>query len=269
MMKIALAQISMDVDINKNILKTLKILEEAEDQKADLIFFPELQFSPFFPKKRKQDINKYLLAENDAVFNQIANFAAENNVIVSPNTILKEHDNNYDASLFFNGKLGLQGISKMVHIMQATNFYEQDYYTPSDEGFKVFDTRFGKIGIVICFDRHFPESVRSCALQGANLILIPTANISGEDQDYFEWELKVQAIQNSVFIALCNRVGIEEDVTFVGQSLIIGPVGNILLRGNGQEKILIQDIDLKQSEKGQKNNQYLTLLRPSKYNYKS
>ena len=65
----------------------------------------------------------------------------------------------------------------MVHIAQAKQFYEQDYYTPSDTGFKVFDTPFGKVGIVICYDRHLPESIRTCTLKGADLIIVPTAKL--------------------------------------------------------------------------------------------
>lgn len=87
---------------------------------------------------------------------------------------------------------------------------------PSDDGFKVYDTPFGKIGIVICFDRHIPESVRMCAAQGAQLIIIPTANLTTENQELFEWEVRVQAYQNLVYIAMCNRVGKEDDLIFAG-----------------------------------------------------
>ena len=86
---------------------------------------------------------------------------------------------------------------------------ECDYYTPSEEGFQVFTTEFGKIGIVICFDRHLPESIRSCAAQGADLVIVPTANTKAEPLEMFEWEMRVQAYQNQTFVAMCNRVGKE------------------------------------------------------------
>ena len=76
--------------------------------------------------------------------------------------------------------------------------------TPSEDGFKVFDTPFGKVGIVICFDRHLPESIRTCTLKGAQLIIIPTANTLAEPLEMFEWELRVQAFQNNVFVAMCR-----------------------------------------------------------------
>ena len=97
----------------------------------------------------------------------------------------------------------------MVHVFQAPQFYEVDYYTPSEDGFKVFDMPFGRVGIVICFDRHLPESIRTCSLLGAALVIVPTANCKAEPMELFEWEIRVQAMQNSVFVAMCNRVGLE------------------------------------------------------------
>ena len=78
-----------------------------------------------------------------------------------PNIYLNEGGRFYDASILIGRDGGIIGIQKMVHIAQMPQFYDQDYYTPSDEGFRVFDTDIGKIGIVVCFDRHYPESIRS------------------------------------------------------------------------------------------------------------
>lgn len=93
-----------------------------------------------------------------------------------PNILLYENGKTYDASLLIQKDGTIAGVQKMVHIAQAEQFYEQDYYTPSDDGFHVFDTEYGKIGIVVCFDRHYPESIRTESLMGAELILIPTVN---------------------------------------------------------------------------------------------
>ena len=128
-------------------------------------------------------------------------------IYASPNVYLKQGEKRYDASLMIGSGGEILGVSKMVHIAQAKFFYEQDYYTPSDDGFKVYDTPFGKIGIVICFDRHLPDGIRSCAKQGAELVIIPTANILGEPLELFAWEVRVQSFQNTVFTAMCNRVG--------------------------------------------------------------
>ena len=134
-----------------------------------------------------------------------------------PNIYLSEDDRNYDASILIDTDGTVIGIQKMVHVVQAKQFYEQDYYTPSNDGFKVFETKYGKIGIVVCFDRHYPESIRTEVMEGAELILIPTVNTKSEPSEMFEWELRVQAFQNSAIIAMCNRVGEEGSMVFSGE----------------------------------------------------
>lgn len=141
------------------------------------------------------------------------------------------------------------GIQKMVHIAQAKQFYEQDYYTPSNEGFKVFDIEYGKIGIVVCFDRYYPESIRTETLMGADLILIPTVNTKSEPSEMFEWELRVQAFHNSVSIAMCNRVGNEGEMNFSGKSIVVNPNGEVLKKAGDQEEIIYVDLDLSDSKK--------------------
>lgn len=151
------------------------------------------------------------------------------------------------------------GVSKMVHIAQARYFYEQDYYTPSGDGFRVYDTPFGRIGIVICFDRHLPDGIRSCAAQGAELVIIPTANIEGEPMELFEWEIRVQSFQNTVFTAMCNRVETEDGIVFAGQSLVAGPDGSLLFKADGGEELLIVDVPLEKAAQERAARPWLTL----------
>ena len=108
----------------------------------------------------------------------------------------------------------------------------------------MYDTPFGKLGVVICFDRHMPESIRACALQGAELIIIPTANLVSEPMELFELEIRVQAFQNLSYIAMCNRVGQEGNITFCGQSLLAAPDGELLLKSDDRERLIICDIPL-------------------------
>ena len=136
---------------------------------------------------------------------EVGDTCRKNQIMAVPNIYLLENERPYDASILINKNGKILGIQKMVHIAQADKFFEQDYYTPSDDGFKVFETEFGKLGIVVCFDRHYPESIRTEALKGADLILIPTVNTKAEPSEMFEWELRVQAFQNSTIIAMCNR----------------------------------------------------------------
>ena len=156
-----------------------------------------------------------------------------------PNIYLSEDGRNYDASILIDTDGTVIGIQKMVHVAQAKQFYEQDYYTPSNDGFKVFETKYGKIAIVVCFDRHYPESIRTELMEGAELILIPTVNTKSEPSEMFEWELRVQAFQNSAIIAMCNRVGQEGSMVFSGESVVIDANGDVLSKADDKERIMI------------------------------
>ena len=100
------------------------------------------------------------------------------------------------------------------------------------------------MGIVICFDRHLPESIRTCTMMGAELIIIPTANTEAEPMEMFEWEVRVQAMQNQVFVAMCNRVGLEGDMDFAGQSIVVHPSGDVIVKADNAQQLVTCEIDL-------------------------
>ena len=157
------------------------------------------------------------------------------------------------------------GAQKMVHVAQADKFFEKDYYIPSDDGFHVFDTIHGRIGIVVCFDRHYPESIRTEALMGADVILIPTANTKAEPSELFEWEVRIQAFQNSVAVAMCNRVGREDAMQFSGESLVVDANGTVLLKAGDVEELLYVEIDVESIRTARACRPYLTLRRVDVY----
>lgn len=260
-MRIALAQMKNAGTIKENLDKSIEFIKEASENNADLILFPEVQFTEFFPQYKGHDVTQYLL-QLDSKEVKMFQFASKKYSIISvPNIYLEEEGKPYDASLMIGKDGEIIGIQKMVHIAQAEQFYEQDYYAPSNEGFKVFDTEYGKIGIVVCFDRHYPESIRTEALMGADLILIPTVNTKAEPSEMFEWELRVQAFHNSVSIAMCNRVGHEGEMNFSGESIVVDPNGEALKKAGDQEEIIYVDLDLSDSKKIRENRPYTQLRR--------
>lgn len=258
-MKLAMAQMRMSASVEENLAQTLRFLEQAAAAGADLILYPEVQLSPFFPQYEKRDAGPWAMDLDGPELTAIRNACRRHRICASPNVYLKLGGRRYDASLLIDAAGGILGISKMVHIAQAKYFYEQDYYAPSEDGFRVYETPFGKIGIVICFDRHLPDGIRSCAKQDADIILIPTANIAGEPLELFEWEVRVQAFQNTVFLAMCNRVGPEGELTFVGQSLLAGPDGSLLHKADGKERLIILDVPLAAAARERKARPWLTL----------
>ncbi|MBR1456487.1 MAG: carbon-nitrogen hydrolase family protein [Oscillospiraceae bacterium] len=233
-MKLAMAQMRMTGDLQKNLRSALNDMERAAAAGADLIIFPEVQLSPFFPAKEKQEVSQWLVSEEGPEVRAFCEACGRLGIWASPNVYLEENGSRYDASLLIDDTGRLRGVSKMVNIFQARCFYERDYYTPSDTGFRVYDTPFGKVGVVICFDRHIPDSIRSCAKQGAELVIIPTANLTEEPMELFEWEIRVQAFQNTVYVAMCNRVGQEGALCFAGESLVAGPDGSLLYKAGGE-----------------------------------
>ena len=244
-MKLARTQMRMTSSTAENLEASIRFVERAKAAGAGLIFFPEVQLSPFFPQYEKRDASAWLMDEDGPEIQAFQAACRRLRLCACPNLYLRRRDGKaYDASIMIDGNGAVMGVSKMVHIAQARYFYEQDYYTPSNDGFKVYDTPFGKIGVVICFDRHLPDGIRSCAQQGAELVIIPTANLTTEPLELFEWEVRVQAFQNTVFVAMCNRVGPEGELTFAGESLLASPNGDLLFKAGGQEELLLLDVPL-------------------------
>ena len=155
----------------------------------------------------------------------------------------------------------------MIHITDYEHFYEKGYYTPGNNGVQVYNTEFGKIGIAICYDRHYPEYMRALALAGAEIVFIPQAGSVGEwPEGLYEAELKVASFQNGYFTALCNRVGKEEKLTFAGESFVCNPEGKVIARaGSLTEEILMCDIDLSEVEKSHAKKLFFRDRRPELY----
>ena len=264
-MKIALCQMKMSRDPEQNCRKALEQIRLAAEQGARLVCFPEVQLSPFFPQYEGLDASAWCVPWDSPVIRGFYDACREHGIFASPNFYVEKDGKRYDMSLLIDDRGELLGEQKMVHIAQCPCFYEQDYYTPSEEGFRVFDTSIGKIGIVVCFDRHYPESIRTEALKGAELILVPTANTKDEPSELFQWEIKIQAFQNSVNVAMCNRVGLEGSMDFSGESIVADYNGNtVALAGDG-ETLLFAEVDLPAASATRERKPYTSLRRPELY----
>jgi predicted amidohydrolase len=264
-MKLAMAQMKNEGSVAKNLAKSIGLIEKAAARGADLILFPEVQLTEFFPQYPGQDVRAYGVEMDSEIVAAFRDACARNRIAAVPNLYLKENGKFYDASIFIDQTGAVLGTQKMVHIAQAAQFYEQDYYAPSDTGFQVFDTALGKIGVVVCFDRHYPESIRTESLMGAELILIPTVNTKREPLEMFAWEVRVQAFQNSVAIAMCNRVGAEGDMVFAGESLLTDANGGIIVKADDAEQLVIAEVDLQTVGQVRRQKPYTTLRRPELY----
>lgn len=255
----------ISTDVKTNVDNSILFMKRAAQEGAHCICFPELQFSPFFPQYEDRDVSHYCWPIDHPIVCSICEKAKDLNIVAMPNFYLLENGNRYDCTLTIGTDGSILNTSKMVHIAQVRYFYEKSYYTPSDTGFLVSNTILGRIAVVVCYDRHFPESIRTCALKGAELIVIPTANTKAESLEMFEWEVRLAAMQNGVYIAMCNRVGVEDEMEFGGESIVIDPRGNIITKANDKEQLLFAEFDLGMVDQLRTPHSYINLRRPRMY----
>jgi predicted amidohydrolase len=270
-MKIALVQQPASNDKSANLNRGLEAAREAAAAGAQVIAFAELAFDRFYPQVRATAEN---LQQAEPVpgptTNAFCALAAELGVVVVLNLFEQNKDEGslpFDSSPVIDADGSILGITRMVHITEYEFFHEQGYYAPGDKGAPVYDTRFGRIGVAICYDRHYPEYMRALAVQGAEVVFIPQAGSVGEwPEGLYEAEMRVTAFQNGYFTALCNRVGAEENLVFSGESFVCAPDGDVLARAaQGSTEILYCDLDLKQVAQSNARRLFFRDRRPQLY----
>ena len=267
-MKIALVQQRATADGAANLARGLAAAREAAAAGAQVIAFAELAFAPFHPQRPAAG-DTLALAEPvpGPTTEAFAALARELGVAFVLNLYERAGGVAYDSSPVIDADGSLLGVTRMVHITDYEHFHEQGYYAPGDRGAPVYATRFGRLGVAICYDRHYPEYMRALALAGAELVIVPQAGAVGEwPEGLYEAELRVAAFQNGYFTALCNRVGREERLTFAGQSFVCGPDGRVLARaGEGTDEVLHCEIDLAACARSHACRLFLRDRRPELY----
>ncbi len=246
-MKIALVQQRAGPDRGDNLRRALEAMGRAADRGAELVAFAELAVDPFFPQ-HERDLRALDTAEPipGPLADRVATRSAELGVVTVFNMYeLGGDGRRYDSSPVFDRDGTLLGVTRMLHITDYTCFHERMYYAEGDRGAPVYETAAGRIGVAICYDRHYPEYMRRLGEQGAELVVIPQAGAVGEwPEGLYEAEIRVAAFQNGYFAALCNRVGAEERLTFAGESFVVDPEGSVIARGpGGEEAVVLADID--------------------------
>ena len=270
-MKIALIQQHAGIDRQENRARGLAAVRKAAQNGAQVVCFAELAFDLFYPQIPATPES---LAKAEPVpgptTDSFSALAAELGVVIVLNVFERVGDDpglTFDSSPVIDADGTILGITRMVHITEYEYFHEQGYYAPGDRGVPVFDTRFGRIGVAICYDRHYPEYMRALAVAGAEVVVIPQAGATGEwPEGLYEAEMQVAAFQNGYFTALCNRVGKEEHLDFAGESFVCGPDGRVLARaGSGTDEILYCDLDLAMVEKSHARQLFFRDRRPELY----
>jgi N-carbamoylputrescine amidase len=258
--KLGLLQTSCSADPAANLKKTLALAERAARQGAQIICTQELFRSQYFCQSEDHkyfDLAEPIPGPSTKAFQKLAK---KHSVVIVASLFEKRASGLYhNTAAIIDADGSLLGIYRKMHIPDDPLFYEKFYFTPGDLGFRAWQTRYGKIGVLICWDQWYPEAARLTAMQGAEILFYPTA-IGWHPKEKTEygvnqhgaWELiqRSHAVANGCYVAVPNRIGLEKPIggdglEFWGQSFVAGTSGQLLAKAStNQEEILIVPVDL-------------------------
>ena len=268
--RIALVQQRAGEDRAENLARGLEAMERAAGEGASVVAFAELAFERFHPRRRKaegEDVRELAEEIPGPTVMALRGKAEQLGVVVVTNLFERTGTATFDTSVVIDADGSMVGRTRMAHITDYPGFHEQDYYAPGDTGCPVFETSRGRIGVAICYDRHFPEYMRALALGGAEIVFIPQAGVVDEwPEGLYEAEVRVAAFQNGYWAALSNRVGVEGELEFAGESFVCDPEGVVTARaGRGEETILLADVDLGRVKTSHARRLFMRHRRPELY----
>lgn len=267
-MNIALIQQHATHDRTDNLLRGLEAIQYAAAGGAQVVCFAELGMEWFHPQRPAGgDVRDLAETVPGPTYDAVADAAKKHGVVVVMNLFERGGDRLFDCSPVIDADGSLLGRTRMIHITDYPCFHERGYYTPGDTGVPVYDTRFGRIGVAICYDRHYPEYMRALAIRGAEVVFVPQAGAVDEwPEGLYEGEMRVAAFQNGYFVALCNRVGQEDCLNFAGESFVCAPDGNVIARApQGKDFILHAHLDLASARRSHARQLFLKDRRPDLY----
>jgi len=237
----------------------LALIRAAAAEGAQIVVTQELFLTPYFCTI--EDTSRFDLADSlpGPVTGRLGELAAELGIVIVAS--LFEHRGPglyHNTAAIFDADGSLLGLYRKNHIPQDPGFEEKFYFTPGDSGYPVWQTRFGKLGVLICWDQWYPEAARLMALGGAQVLIYPTAiGWLAEEKDqlgeaqHCAWETvqRGHAVANGCFVATVNRSGIHDGTEFWGRSFFVNPYGQIVAKaGTAGEEILLHDVDFAEVE---------------------
>lgn len=244
---------------------------QAAAQGVQVLCFQELMTAPYFPPS--QDPAWYALAESSTdgptitVLRQLARQHAM--VLVAPIYEEAMPGVYYNTAVVIDADGEIRGTYRKTHLPQVAGFWEKFFFRPGNSGYPVFTTRYGKIGVYICYDRHFPEGARALGLNGAEMVFNPSATVAGLSETLWFKEQTGHAIANGYFVAAINRVGTEAPWNigqFYGQSYVVDPFGQILATASrDRDELLVTTVDLAQVREARNLWQFYRDRRPETY----
>ena len=265
---VALVQMSCDQKPEANLKKAIARIGEAAKQGAQIVCLQELFRSQYFCQT--EDIELFKLAETipGPTSDALVKVARQHKVVILASLFEKRAAGVYhNTAIVIDEKGKIAGKYRKMHIPDDPLYYEKFYFTPGDLGFQTHDTKYGKVGALVCWDQWFPEAARLTALSGAEFIFYPTAigwlpdeNKEINQAQHSAWETiqRAHAIANGVYVVVVNRVGREGKLNFWGQSFVADPFGRIIAKASAdKEEVLVVDCDLSKIEETRQNWPFL------------
>ncbi len=256
---LGLVQSSCSENIENNISKTVDQIRSAARKGAQIILLQELFSTTYFCQSMDDRFFEWSESIPGPVSEKLSALAAElDTVIVAPYFERRAPGVYHNSLIVIDADGTLMGKYRKKHIPDDPGFFEKFYFTPGEDGYQVYDTKYAKIGPLICWDQWYPEAARITALKGAEILVYPTAigTLPEEDKamgrEFLEaWQTiqRSHAIANGCFVASINRTGREEEIAFWGHSFVAGPFGQMLAEAGTGEEALISQIDLSKIEK--------------------
>lgn len=260
--KVAALQFSCSRDVQENINKAEKMVREAADNDSNIILLPELFERQYFCQEKRYDYYDYALPlEKNPAVNRFKEVAKELGVVIPVSFYERDIDRLFNTVAMIDADGSVLGIYRKTHIPDDHFYQEKFYFTPGDTGYKVFDTRFGCIGVGICWDQWFPETARCMAVQGAEMLLYPTAIgsepiLDVDSSGHWRRVMQGHAAANLMPVVAANRIGVEtvepckenagqsSSLDFYGCSFIADATGDIIASAKQEETILYGEFDL-------------------------
>ena len=260
--KLGLLQTHADDKPAANLERTLKLIDQAAKKGANIVVTQELFLGPYFCQE--EDAGNFDLAEPipGPTTQALAKKAKQHGIVIVGSLFEKRAKGLYhNTAVVLDADGKLLGSYRKMHIPDDPRFYEKFYFTPGDSdaketGWRVFDTKFGKIGVLICWDQWYPEAARLTALAGADILVYPTAigTWTGEMEyksiQHEAWRTiqRSHSVANGCFVAAVNRVGQEGDLVFWGGSFVSRPMGIMAAEAGDKEEVLVVECDLNDIE---------------------
>lgn len=252
----------------------IPLIDKAGEQGVQVLCFQEVFTQPYFCPS--QDVKWYSSAEKipDGHTTRLMQEYAKKHQMVIVVPIYEEEMPGvyYNTAAVIDADGSYLGKYRKTHIPDvAPGFWEKLFFKPGNSGYPVFETAYCKLGVYICYDRHFPEGWRALALNGAEYIVNPSATVTGKSKYLWELEQPAAAVANGVFIGAINRIGKESPWDdkmgeFYGSSYIVNPLGQIEAQASGdQDELLVHEIDLNLIKEVRNSWQFFRDRRPESY----